>query len=170
MRCPGLSFCHVVLYLESVGGRHWRMPLLLSQPEPVPRSPAGILSAPPVLTSMGPGVPLRIYWPELYLDFLRWGRGFSSFRRKDKAKSFPESFSPLLLTRLLCPRWCVIEISTMIGLHVPLRNNSPEDISLRFRLLWWFSSPKSAYILSANCVCTRRPQCNPQYNMRPCTP
>ena len=38
------------------------------------------------------------------LKLLRRGRGFSYFRRKDEAKRFRESSSPLLRTSLLCPR------------------------------------------------------------------
>ena len=97
-------------------------------------------------------------------------RGFSSFRRKEKSKRFPESLSPLPRLRLLCHRWRVGEISIMIGFHVPLWCNSPGDISLHFRWSWLCSSTTSAYALSAKRGWIRHPWCKPQDNVYPCTP
>ena len=169
MQHPGIYLYHVFLHLESVGGRHWRMPILLSRPETVPRSPSGSLSTSPVLTLLYSVVPVQFSWPALYLYILRWVRGFSFFRRKDERKRFPKSFSPLQWTRLSCPRWRDVEISTLVGLHVPLRRNSPEDISPLFRLSCWCSSPTPAYALSANQVYICHHWCNSQDNRRPCT-
>ena len=162
MRRPGIYSRHVVTHLGSGGGRNWRMPLLPSRPVPVLHYPIGSLSNSPVLTSLDSGSPVRISWPAFYLELLQRGRGFSSFRGKDEAKRFPESSSPLPQTRLPCPRWCVEEISILIGLHIPLRRNSPGDFTLRFCWLCWYSSPTLAYALSTNRVWTRRPRCNPQ--------
>ena len=73
-------------------------------------------------------------------------------------------------TSLLCLRWHVKEIPILVGLHVPLRRNSPGDISPWFFWLCWYSSPTSEYALSTNLFWTRRPQCNPQDKVRLCTP
>ena len=146
------------------------MTFLLSRPEPVMRYPSVRLITYTVIKPIYSGVPVRISWTELYLDLLRWERGFSSFRRKNEAKRFPESFSSLPWTRILCPMWRVEEISILIGLHVSLQHNSPGDISLRFHWSCWYSSPKSAYALSANRSWTHRPQCNRQDNVRLCKP
>ena len=107
------------------------MTFLLSRPEPVMRYPSVRLITYTVIKPIYSGVPVRISWTELYLDLLRWERGFSSFRRKNEAKRFLKSFSALPQMRPPCPRWRVVEISNMIGLHVPLWRNSPGEISPR---------------------------------------
>ena len=38
----------------------------------------------------------------------------------------------------LCPRWHVVEIFTLILLHISLRHNYPGEIYLRFCWSWWF--------------------------------
>ena len=64
------------------------------------------------------------------------------FLKKRRGKKFSESFSPLPWTRLPCTRWRVVEIYTQIGLHVPLRRNSPGDICPRFCWSCWFFLPR----------------------------
>ena len=54
------------------------------------------------------------------------------FLKKRQGKFFPKSFSPLPWTHPPYLRWRVLEISTLVGLHVPLRHNSPGGISPRF--------------------------------------
>ena len=122
------------------------------------------------MASLDSGVPIRKSLLASYLEFLQWVRGFLYFWRKDAAKRFPESYSPLPRTHPLCPRWRVSEISTLIGLHVPRRRKYPWGISPRFLWLWKCSSHTSVYALSANQYFTRRLQCTHQYNVRPCTP
>ena len=56
------------------------------------------------------------------------------FLKKRQGKKVSQIISPLPQTRPTCPRWRVVEISTLIGLHVPLRHNSPGNIYPRF---WW---------------------------------
>ena len=60
--------------------------------------------------------------------------------------------------------------STLIGLYIPPRSNSPRDIYSRFLKLSQCSSTMSVYALSGNCYCNCRLWCNPQNNTRLCTP
>ena len=126
-------------------------------------------SIPPTETTNGENIsvcPLTA----LYLELLWRGVGFSSFWRKDEAKRFRKSSSPLPRTSLLCPRLRVEEISTLIGSHVPIRLNYPGDIFPQFCWSCWYYSPTSAYALSTNRVWNCRHQYYPQDNVRPYTP
>ena len=146
------------------------MPLLPSQPVPVLRSIACSLITYPDLTPLDPGVPVCISWPTSYLKLLQRGRGFLSFWRKEEAKRFLRSSSPILRTYLLCPRWRIEEISILVGLHVPLCRNYPGYISPWFCWSCCYSSLTSAYALSTNLVWTRSPWCNLPDNVPLCTP
>ena len=78
-----------------------------------------------LLTSLNSRDQVWPSWLALYLDFLRWVRGFLSFQKYESFYSLPQ-------THTLCPRWRVVEISYLIGLHIPLQRNSPRDIPLQF--------------------------------------
>ena len=99
---PCLSSRHVVPHLLFRGSRNHRTPLLLSRHLPALISPAWILITSPVMTSLDSGVPVRVSWPELYLEILHWGRRFSYLRRKDEAKKF--------LNHLLHSRKCISRV------------------------------------------------------------
>ena len=163
MRHARFSDFHAFLPRSSEGGWSWRMILYLSWTKLFLKLSAESLGNFNFLTSLDSGVPIHMSWPASYFKLLWWARGFL-FPNKRRGKNISWSIFSTPKNVPPCPRWRVVEISTLIGLRVPPPSNSPGDIYLWFSWFCQCYPPTSAYTFSANNYCSRRPWCNPKDN------